>query len=205
MLRRSGGEDTSARSSLQQLALLNVSLPATDLATCLQEVPRLKDLWIDVRTDQTMTDALMDQLILGEREHLTDSPEEEAVDDDAPTTSPPAQATHERREDLVPELERLHVSCPASFSAAAFMEMARSRTAPKRKAPPSVGGNTPPPPRPADPPSVPASPLRYINIHCTQPDLPVEPHIVARLRIMAAAGIGLFFRVGDRDVVHDGP
>ena len=142
--------------------------------------------------------------------HLTGPAADAEVteDDSGSPTDDAAKVTEERRERLIPELERLHISCPATFAADTLMNLVRSRTAPQRKTPPAYedaaraanDGETA-----ASQASEPASPLRYINIHCTDPALRVEPQIVARLRIMAAAGIKLFFRVGDRDVVHDDP
>ena len=138
--------------------------------------------------------------------HLTGPAADAEVteDDSGSPIDDAAKIAEERRERLVPELERLHISCPASFSAETLMNMVRSRTAPQRRTPPTYedaartandDGETA-----ASKASEPASPLRYINIHCTDPALRVEPQVIARLRIMAAAGIKLFFRVGDRDV-----
>ncbi|KAI5900574.1 uncharacterized protein SCHCODRAFT_02662072 [Schizophyllum commune H4-8] len=184
---------------------MNVSIPASELVPCLREAPHLRDLWIDVRTNSTLTNELLENLRLDERSETTADVSE---DDSGPSSGTTAQITEERGKRLVPELERLHVSCPATFSADTLMNMVRSRTAPQRKTQPAyedaartvndASRET------AAASSEPASPLRYINIHCTDPALRVEPQIVARLRIMAAAGIKLFFRVGDRDVVHDG-
>ncbi|KAL1732545.1 hypothetical protein EV714DRAFT_206556 [Schizophyllum commune] len=202
MLQRSGKEDADEKVPLQQLALLNVSFPASELVSCLRETPHLRDLWVDVRTNGTLTDELLENLRMDERL----AADAQVMEDDSGSPTGP-KVTEERRERLVPELERLHISCPATFSADTLMNLVRSRTAPQRKTPPTyedaaraanVNGETA-----ASKASEPASPLRYINIHCTDPALRVEPQIVARLHIMAAAGIKLFFRVGDRDVVHD--
>ncbi|KAL1678651.1 hypothetical protein EV122DRAFT_211712 [Schizophyllum commune] len=203
MLQRSGKEDADEKVPLQQLALLNVSIPASELVSCLRETPHLRDLWVDVRTNGTLTDELLENLRMDER---LAADAEVTEDGSESPTGDAAKVTEERRERLVPELERLHVSCPATFSADTLMNLVRSRTAPQRKTPPTYedaaraanDGETA-----ASQASEPASPLRYINIHCTDSTLRVEPQIVARLRIMAAAGIKLFFRVGDRDVVHD--
>ncbi|KAL1751879.1 hypothetical protein FB107DRAFT_221146 [Schizophyllum commune] len=203
MLQRSGKEDADEKGPLQQLALLNVSIPASELVSCLRETPRLRDLWVDVRTNGTLTDDLLENLRMDER---LEADAEVTEDDSGSPTDDAAKVTGERRERLVPELERLHISCPATFSVDTLMNLVRSRTAPQRKTPPTYkdaaraanDGETA-----ASQAPEPARPLRYINIHCTDPALRVEPQIVARLRIMAAAGIKLFFRVGDRDVVHD--
>ncbi|KAL1720008.1 hypothetical protein EV715DRAFT_197948 [Schizophyllum commune] len=204
MLQRSGKEDADEKVPLQQLALLNVSIPASELVSCLRETPHLRDLWVDVRTNGTLTDELLENLRMDER---LAADAEVTEDDSGSPTDDAAKIAEKRRERLVPELERLHISCPASFSAETLMNMVRSRTAPQRRTPPTYedaaraandDGETA-----AAKVSDPASPLRYINIHCTDPELRVEPQIVARLRIMAAAGIKLFFRVGDRDVVHE--
>ncbi|KAL1709590.1 hypothetical protein EV121DRAFT_194300 [Schizophyllum commune] len=202
-MQRSGKEDADEKVPLQQLALLNVSIPASELVSCLRETPHLRDLWVDVRTNDTLTDELLENLRMDER---LAADAEVTEDGSVSPTGDAAKVTEERRERLVPELERLHISCPATFSADTLMNLVRSRTAPQRKTPPTYedaaraanDGETA-----ASHSSEPASPLRYINIHCTDPALRVEPQIVARLRIMAAAGIKLFFRVGDRDIVHD--
>ncbi|KAL1664559.1 hypothetical protein GGF50DRAFT_54529 [Schizophyllum commune] len=205
MLQRSGKEDADEKAPLQQLALLNVSIPASELVSCLRETPHLRDLWVDVRTNGTLTDELLENLRLDELQAID---AEVTEDDGGPRVGDAAEVTEERRERLVPELERLHISCPAIFSADTLMNMVRSRTAPQRKPPPTYEGaartvSDASRETAAAKVSEPASPLRYINIHCTDPELRVESQIVARLRIMAAAGIKLFFRVGDRDVVHD--
>ncbi|TRM61991.1 hypothetical protein BD626DRAFT_404855 [Schizophyllum amplum] len=190
----------TGRPNLQQLALINVPIPDVDLTSCLREIPHLRDLWIDSRTDGTVTDRLLELLALDEGESPSSS--EQAADTDK---LQPSQA----QLPPVPVLERLHVTCPASFSAESFMQMIRSRTVPRRNDPPlsnefastkalSVDG-----PAKITSETSPASPLRYINVHCTDSNLRVEPQITARMRIMAAAGVKLFFRVGELDVVHD--
>lgn len=205
MLRRSRQDDMSAgatgRPNLQQLALINVPIPDVDLTSCLREIPHLRDLWIDSRTDGTVTDRLLELLALDEA--LTDTESDGNADEQTGEGASQAQLPP------VPVLERLHVTCPASFSAESFMQMIRSRTVPRRNDPPlsnefastkalSVDG-----PAKITSETSPASPLRYINVHCTDSNLRVEPQITARMRIMAAAGVKLFFRVGELDVVHD--